>query len=92
MTSNAFAMREGSVLLSSVRSTAASMSSWVSARGGTGHAANNTAATAASAMPVKALRQWGHFFRAGAAGETAGGSPAAGVFRSPDVRVRRDLL
>jgi hypothetical protein len=83
-------MREGSALFSSVRITAASMSSCVSARGGTGHAANSAARTATSAMPAKALRQWGHFFRAGGGGGV--GPATAGVFRSPDGRVRLDLL
>jgi hypothetical protein len=51
----------------------------------------------ASAMPVKTLRQWSHFFRAAGAAGGADGSGtaaagAAGVFRSPDGRGRFDLL
>ena len=87
-------MREGSVLFSRVRITAASMSSCVSGFGGAGQARNSAAAMPASAVPAKTLRQWGHFLRGGgAAGRAAGASAApAGEFRPAGRRGRFDLL
>jgi hypothetical protein len=53
----------------------------------------------ASAVPAKALRQWGHFLLGGGGATLSGEADReeadwgeAGVFRSPGGRGRRDLL